>query len=310
MKERDKRFEEEEEEKGSGGGGGNKNALPYGLLQGAGYNTQGLSPSEAWALCEKLNLLWKRTDEDKQAIKEKNEKFESEGGLSDELYKKAKEVINVISFNKTGNKAEIKSAIDAISEVSKQYKLDKLAKVSTATLGLNVYAQANGAEIQISHRLMRNPENAYRLSVSGWEKNREMYIKELEAGAIEKRYTKEGLAALKEQVKYSRNNVIYKGEEVRSTVMHELGHVVASQLFGQLNRGAMKKDVNGLVAQKKRELVYNTFQEAKKSGDIYKISYYGAQDEKEFFAECFAIKQMGKEKLPKKIDKMMKEVLK
>ena len=55
------------EEKGHPCGGGNKNAIAYGLLQEAGYNTNGMSPSEAWELVTALNLMesrwWKRTDE-------------------------------------------------------------------------------------------------------------------------------------------------------------------------------------------------------------------------------------------------------
>ena len=66
-------LEEEEEKKG---GGGHDNRLAYGLLIGAGVDVNGLSPSEAWELVSQLNLLeskrWKRTDEDKQRIKEKN----------------------------------------------------------------------------------------------------------------------------------------------------------------------------------------------------------------------------------------------
>ena len=46
----------EDEESGNSGGGGNKNALAYGLLQGAGYNTNGISPSEAWALVDALSF--------------------------------------------------------------------------------------------------------------------------------------------------------------------------------------------------------------------------------------------------------------
>lgn len=46
-----------EDEESGNGGGGNKNALAYGLLQGAGYPTQGMSPSQAWAMVDALKLL-------------------------------------------------------------------------------------------------------------------------------------------------------------------------------------------------------------------------------------------------------------
>lgn len=53
----EKVINEEEEKKGKSGGDGNRNALAYGLLQGAGYNTTGMSPSDAWAMVDALKLM-------------------------------------------------------------------------------------------------------------------------------------------------------------------------------------------------------------------------------------------------------------
>lgn len=306
MKERDKRFEEEEEEKGSGGGGGNKNAIAYGLLAQAGYNTRGLSPSEAWELVDRLNLMWKRTDEDKKDIKEKNEKFESEGGLSDDLHKKAKEVVETMSFHNVGNKAEIKNSLDAIYDASKKYSLNKMSKVDTADLGPNVLAKANGTEMTINEKFLRNPSQAYRMAVDGWKKD----AAKSALGLGEKKDKKTADEA-SEYAKFERGNVIYKGDEVRSAIMHEMGHVVADQLFGQINGDMyMKSGTSAIEAKKKRKIIEDAYDEARASGDIYKISCYAANNSHEFFAECFAIKQMGKEKLPDKIEKAMEEVLK
>ena len=62
----------EKDEEIESGGVGNKNAIAYGLLQGAGVNTSGLTPSQAWELVSQLNLMeskrWKRTEEDKKEI--------------------------------------------------------------------------------------------------------------------------------------------------------------------------------------------------------------------------------------------------
>lgn len=68
--------------------------------------------------------------------------------------------------------------------------------------------------------------------------------------------------------------------------------------------------VPALEAARKRAIVKKTFEESKKNGDIYKISVYASTDERKFFADCFLIWEMGKEKLPGNIEKMMKEVLK
>ena len=42
-------------------GGGNRNALAYGLLKGAGVNTDGLTPTQAWEMVSQMNLMESRS---------------------------------------------------------------------------------------------------------------------------------------------------------------------------------------------------------------------------------------------------------
>ena len=52
----------------------------------------------------------------------------------------------------------------------------------------------------------------------------------------------------------------------------------------------------------------DAFQQARKTGDIYGISEYANRNSHEFFAECFAAREMG-ETLPDYIESLMKETL-
>ena len=55
--------------------------------------------------------------------------------------------------------------------------------------------------------------------------------------------------------------------------------------------------------------VNDAFKQAKKTGDIYKVSEYGNTTMHEFFAETFAMYEIGEEELPSYIVEMIKEVI-
>ena len=57
-----------------------------------------------------------------------------------------------------------------------------------------------------------------------------------------------------------------------------------------------------------RAKVDATYKKARNNGDIFNLSYYADQDKCEFFAESFAMYDLG-EKLPDYIVEMITEVL-
>lgn len=57
-------------------------------------------------------------------------------------------------------------------------------------------------------------------------------------------------------------------------------------------------------------MIKDVYNKALASGDIYKISVYGAKNPREFFAETFAIFAMKQETLPQYILDMILEVIK
>lgn len=297
------------------GGGGNRNALAYGLLQGAGVNTHGLTPSQAWDLVSQMNLMdshrWKRTDEDKSDIKAKKEEFKKQGKDLEKLKKTAMQYAMNVNFDGVGNLPALEEAIDTVAELMDEYGLRKLHNERVKNLGRAMGA-ANGSLLNIGQQLIRNPNAAYRICVDGYKKTEKEEIRSIQENLnltqdlLKKQKMQERLQELFRQQPYSRHNVIYKGEEVKSVITHEMGHVLAAQKFG----GFISKKLGGNTNSDENKKIRACYIESLKNGDIKKISAYAEKSPDEFFAECFTMYKMGKEKLPKNIEKMIKEVLK
>ena len=301
---------EKDTEKSHPYGGGNRNAIAYGLLQGAGYNTAGMSPSEAWELVTQLNLMeskrWKRTEEDKKEIKEKNKALSTAGKDKKSLEVEAGKYANVVNFGNASNIAAIDDAITTVSDLIKEYSLKKLETMRIKSLSTGTMASANEITLNIGDKITRNPNAAYRICVESYNKNLETTIEDLEKCVANAKNPKAylrfqaSLDNMKEMNKYSRHNVVYQGEEMKSVITHEMAHVIAGQNFGFASYGAGNKPLN---------LIEKSFKESKQNGDIYKISAYAAKDADEFWAECFTMYKMGKEQMPEKIKSMVEGVL-
>lgn len=303
--------EKDEEKKG---GGGNKNALAYGLLQGAGIDTSGLTPSQAWELVSQLNLMeskrWKRTDEDKKEISEKNKALKESGENIDTIKKSAEKHAENIMFTGVGNTAALKEAVDTVNNIMEEYGLNKLKYEQVKNLANGTMASASSSILNIGNRILRNPSAAYRICNDEFNKNNQesiTYTERLigeEKDTEKKERLKQRLNELKKQAEYNRHNVIYKGEEVKCVITHEMGHVLAGQKFGFISVGNTVVNAKG-----KNELINNCYNESLENGDIKKVSAYAAANPDEFFAECFTMYKLGKEKLPSNIEKMIKGVL-
>nr|DAJ68659.1 MAG TPA: Glucose-regulated metallo-peptidase M90 [Caudoviricetes sp.] len=304
----------EKDEEIESGGGGNKNAIACGLLQGAGVNTSGLTPSQAWELVSQLNLMeskrWKRTEEDKKEITEKNKALKESGENIETIKRAAEKYAANVMFTGVGNTAALKDAVDAINGIMEEYGLKKLSYERVKNLANGTMASANSSIVNIGSRILRNPNAAYRICTEDFNKNNqesitytERLIRE-EKDVAKRGKLEERLKDLKKQAEYNRHNVIYKGEEVKCVITHEMGHVLAGQKFGFISAGNTVVNTKG-----KNELINNCFNESLKNGDIKKVSAYAAKNPDEFFAECFTMYKIGKEKLPANIEKMIKGVL-
>lgn len=302
----------EQEGKNHHYGGGNRNAIAYGILQGHGYNTEGMSPAEAWALVSELNLMenrrWKRTYEDKKDIKEKKNALKAQGETKSTIEQKAQKIAKVVKLDGTGNTAAIKEAVDTIDKIKGEYKLQNLQRIEVKPLSNGTMASANQMVVNVGQKLARNPNAAYRICVGEYHSGLDNLINQwqdvlnMATDAKQHLRVQKTLDNLKEARKYSRHNVVYQGQEMESVITHEMAHVIAGQNFGYAKYG--------VSSSKALTEISESYNESKANGDIYKISAYAAKSVDEYWAECFTMYKMGKETMPTKIKTMVEGILK
>lgn len=218
-------------------------------------------------------------------------------------------ITNIDSLN------EINQTLD---DLTKQYPIEKLDYIASGKLrGAN--ARANGKVLEIDLRYANDPGQP-----TDWlarvERNKQQ-IEQYLPFTDKNKYPpstvktwKKYIAELEDENKYTRwstSSSLSGLSRVKATVTHEYGHILADQLFGQINGKYACPGYEGNSSNpffQKKQLVYSVFQQARTNGDIYGISMYANTNEREFFAECFAMKQMG-EVLPDYIEEMLKVVL-
>ena len=121
---------------------------------------------------------------------------------------------------------------------------------------------------------------------------------------------KQRIEKIEKQLQFSRFGVHQSYDDhVRVTLTHEYGHILSDQYFGMLNdeRANPNYSTNWSL-RRMSERWGEVFRKAIKTGDVYKLSEYGSRNDREFFAECFAAREMG-EQLPDYVESLMREVL-
>ncbi len=286
----------------------------YGLCAKYGIETDGKTPRELWREIHEAEERKKTEAARRMGVEREDdpdEEYSFGWAFSKAEIPTSTDAVETVDFGKVKKPETASIVLETIDKVAAKYKLNKIKSVKVEALPIGTYGKTNGNELILSERLLKFPGAAYHMSVTGWQKNNELRRKELESGELQKRYTNASVLQAKMQVKFTRNDVIYPGKEIETTVLHEMGHVVAAQLFGQLNDNRyLKNSIQFEEAQRKATIVKQAYIDAINDGTIYELSYYASKNEKEFFAECFVIKHIGKERLPEKINKMMEEVMK
>jgi hypothetical protein len=110
---------------------------------------------------------------------------------------------------------------------------------------------------------------------------------------------------LEEQAKFSRWTVSYSEETyLQNTIHHEFGHILHDQMLAGINgtRALNTTRANKVgykqMAQQLNEEHTELYRLAHKNGDIYKVSAYGASNNKEFFSETFVMYMAKDSELP------------
>lgn len=193
-----------------------------------------------------------------------------------------------------------------LTELTQLYPTKPLKELKTNNRLKRAAARANFQQIEINPNAQK--ESTEELRNIFTERLKE-YKKARETASykMQKQYDK-AIKQIEESLKYERFSVSSDlGRQV--TIIHEYGHVVADQYFGQLNSMLANPNRYSEDGVKMNKLVQDAYNKAKNSDDKYKISEYAFSDKEEFFAECFAMYHL-KQELPDYIEDMMKEVLK
>ena len=204
-----------------------------------------------------------------------------------------------------------------LDELQQQYPLNQEIFVRNATLS-KAAANGNYQGIHI-HTPHFNKASRKALVGDDWIEDLDNQIQELQQYLGNMKYKQKpienGIKKLQEQKKfkcYSISGSYSDLESIKATISHEYGHVLADQYFGQINKFKANKNFDYFDSNEcwqKCMDVSKVYHEALRNNDIYDISYYASTDQYEFFAECFAKKQMGGT-LPDYINEMLERVLK
>ena len=220
-------------------------------------------------------------------------------------------------IDKIKNVEAMNVTFDTLDELQSKYPLNNEIFVRNKTIS-NAAANGNyqGININTSHF---NKASRKALVGDDWIEDLNKQIEDLKQYLGNMKYKQKpienGIRRLEQQKKfkcYSISGSYADLESIKATIAHEYGHVIADQYFGQINKFKANKNFDYFDSnecwQKCRD-VASTYNEALRNNDIYDISYYASTDQYEFFAECFAKKQMGGI-LPDYINEMLERVLK
>lgn len=192
-----------------------------------------------------------------------------------------------------------------LSELTEQYPITPLHSLISNARLKRAEARSNFYELEIKPTIGKIEQTAESLKAM-YNKRLEEYKKAIEKYPTMKSQYNKVIKQLEESLKYKRWTV--GDNEIKATITHEYGHIIADQYCGQISSIRANPKAFEKEAVDMRELISQTYEKAKKNGDIYNISQYGASDKYEFFAETFTAHHLG-EKLPNYIEDMLKGVL-
>jgi len=270
----------------------------------------------------------KTTDENDFNNSQKSATIKGTATTVQEATKEAEHYANTVSFRGITNVDSLNEYNGTLKHLTTKYGGSKLSEIqSKVNRKGGTWASANVTGMYPRSMFMNDPVSSVRSSVVTWTSDytaavakAQAEIAKLQAKTAPSSYDLKALKSwqtylkqVQECLKFTRHNAVYVGQEVRSVMTHEYGHVLADQIFGQINHStansAFSYNANNPLWQK-CQWVERVYQQAIQNGDIYKISKYASKNSHEFFAETFTMYDMGIEPLPDYIVKMIEGVLK
>lgn len=219
------------------------------------------------------------------------------------LQKKSLEKISTkVEVSKIDSNA-IKTVDKTVKSLIKDYNMRPLEYIDTYNESGGAMGQTDGDGISLNEDFFNNPEKYYNnmiqaqnYAVSKYEEAKRMTPIE----GMEKEF-EEALQDLEQDT--VRLNVLYKGREVESVILHEMAHVLSNQRICMLH-GDKTEEMEQID-----KYVRETYENAMLTGEINLISQYARTDYTEFFAEAFVVYKMGVDKLPDYITDMIVRVI-
>lgn len=290
--------------------------LPFGLCAKYGIRLpQNATPRDAWDALEKKGVYPPWTDEGKGQYGDDGKNKEVKDDKSPvEVSNKITDWAKAIRHANAWDEETRQLIGGTIGNLFTKYRLQNLDMIDLATSGKSYSMRANGKTLEIASRTMIvSDDEIYTAFVDRFQKNNEKevaYINDCIKNADSERWRVFYEKQLNKSLyKFNRSSVSYKGEMIKTILAHETGHIIADQYFGQINgEMCLIEGLSKIPPADAVQIISKAKKEATKNGDIYKISAYAAKNEFEFFAECFAMKEMNKEKLPATVEKMFKEL--
>lgn len=115
---------------------------------------------------------------------------------------------------------------------------------------------------------------------------------------------------LEKELKFSRWAVCDSyDDKIKVTVIHEYGHILSDQYIGMLNGEQANPHITTNWSIRSWNDKWKALYDASHiNGDIFAVSKYGSTNHREFFAEAFAMYEMG-EPLPSPIKTLLEEII-
>lgn len=223
-----------------------------------------------------------------------------------------------VNYSGASNIDNVNAVNEQLKHLTDEYPIERVGDIKTNGRLKRANAQACYDLLDINTDYLNNPPEAY-----DWINQRQKNLTDYKAGleraegwnntSLIKSY-KKAIKGIEEDLKFSRWSVsssLSKEKALRATISHEYGHIISDQKTGLINRKRACPSlefVKGNKAWDLQNLINDTFNTAKKNGDIYKISRYAGTNSHEFFSETFAMYDLG-EDLPDYIADMIRKVV-
>jgi hypothetical protein len=203
---------------------------------------------------------------------------------------------------------------EQLNVLTSKYPINKLNEISTGGKGvMNANYHRLGINGKKLGKVLNDEAVNFELN-KAMNKSSIKMLKDRWAGKKMPFAIESDIKKLEDKIKFERWGVHSMYEDhVKCVVTHEYGHILSDQYFGMINAEranpnyAYSAPGNDRLREMNRRWD-DALKKARDTGDIYKISQYANTKPSEFFAECFALREMGG-KLPDYVESLMKEVL-